>query len=99
MKIGNIPFKTGSSLSLIKEMVKSEVLVDKKLNNILNGMFGEEAVEEAIDSIDIIGNSLVVDNKGNNFVIIRIIEYGNSMVRAPKILSKLARKLGGNYVI
>ena len=32
MKIGNIPFKTDSSLSLIKEVVKSEVLLDKKLN-------------------------------------------------------------------
>lgn len=91
-------------LRLIKHEIKKTFKAYKNLLKGITSLYDEEQIQEAIESISMVGTSVFCPTTGLNGQILRALEYGTSTNKSYHIITYSTRKVlkevkGYEYVI
>ena len=91
-------------LRLIKHEIKETIKTYKHLLKGILSVFDEDQVNEAVESITLVGTSIFCPTTGLNGQILRALEYGTNNNKSYHIVSYSTRKIlkevkGYEYVI
>lgn len=91
-------------LRLVKHEIKETYKAYKKLLKGILSIFTEEQINEAIESISLVGTSIFCPTTGINGQILRALEYGTNNNKAYHLITYSSRKVlkevkGYEYVI
>lgn len=80
-------------LKLIKYEIRKTIKAYSSLLKGIMSVFNEEQIEEAIDSINIVGKSIFCPTNGLNGQILRALEYGTNNNKSCHIISFSVKKV------